>query len=477
MKILCYIVTYNAASHIEGVLSQIPAQCWENPDYQFHALISDDCSTDDTVAVCQRYIATAGRPIRVRRTSHNLGYGGNQKQGYDTATREGYDAVILLHGDGQYHPKYLPAMIQPLLENAACVLGSRMLHKQKALSGGMPLYKFFGNIGLTGFQNRVMHASLAEWHTGLRAYSVRALSTIPYRYNSDGYVFDTEILIQLLDAKLPVREIPIDTHYGDEVCHVNSPKYALRVVRAMLGYKLHRLGLVYFPQYHTGPQQYPSKLDFPSSHSFALEQAFGAKCVADIGGHAGYVAQQLLTSGARVHGFDIAPPDARTDRAYSSYTQTNLDHWADSPTPAIRPDTVLLLDVLEHLREPQDLLFRLRDMLEPGSRVIITLPNIAFFSIRVRMLLGLFHYTTRGLLDRTHLRFFTFSSIESMLVKQGYVIVMRRGIPAPFPLVMGRGRMSRALLKLNQLLICISRSLFAYQIGIVAMPKAISHDS
>lgn len=477
MNILCYIVTYNASAHIAGVLDAIPAECWANPAYRFSVLISDDCSTDDTVQVCKHYIATHDRPISVLRTPHNLGYGGNQKQGYATAIREGYDAVILLHGDGQYKPEYLPAMITALLGGAGAVLGSRMLQKQRALKGGMPLYKFFGNIGLTSFQNRVMHASLAEWHTGLRAYGTRALAAIPYRYNSDGYVFDTEILIQLLDAGITICEIPIDTHYGDEVCHVNSPKYALRVVRAMLGYKLHKLGLAYFPQYHTSPQHYPPKTDFSSSHRFALEQALGAKIVADIGGHAGYVSRQLKNSGAQLHGFDLTPPEKIFPGAYDSYTQLDLNHWAAHPTPAVRPDTVLLLDVLEHLHEPQDFLYHLRDMLDTGTRVIITLPNIAFISVRARMFFGIFHYTTRGILDRTHLRFFTFRSIESMLKKQGYVIVMRQGIPAPFPLLLGKGRISRTLLKLNQLLIYLCKGVFAYQIGIVAMPKAISHDS
>src|SRR5688500_18403179 len=100
-KVLCYIVAYNASRFIEGVLDRIPAECWSNGRYAFDVLISDDCSPDNTLEICQRYIAQTPHPIKASRTKHNLGYGGNQKLGYDYAIQHGYDVVILLHGDGQ----------------------------------------------------------------------------------------------------------------------------------------------------------------------------------------------------------------------------------------------------------------------------------------------------------------------------------------------------------------------------------------
>src|SRR5204863_3520188 len=155
------------------------------------------------------------------------------------------------------------------------VFGSRMLDGSRALSGGMPLYKFLGNRLLSWFQNLMLGASLSEFHSGYRVYSVAALQKIPFELNTNDFHFDTEIIIQLLFARLRIRELPIPTYYGDEICRVNGLKYAKDVLAATLRNVAHRSGLLYQRRFEPVAEQnnahYDLKLGYASSHQFALD--------------------------------------------------------------------------------------------------------------------------------------------------------------------------------------------------------------
>jgi glycosyltransferase involved in cell wall biosynthesis len=215
------------------VIRRIPTALLER--YELDVLIIDDASRDGTFARGFEESRREGVPFRVRVLFNpvNQGYGGNQKLGYRYAIDNGYDLVAMVHGDGQYAPECLPGLLKPFEgEKIGAVFGSRMLTASGALRGGMPLYKFAGNRVLTWIQNRLLRSSLSEFHSGYRLYSVRALQSIPFERNSKDFHFDTEIIIQLLIAKVPIQELPIPTFYGDEICRVNGIAYALNVVLA-----------------------------------------------------------------------------------------------------------------------------------------------------------------------------------------------------------------------------------------------------
>src|SRR5205085_662872 len=155
------------------------------------------------------------------------GYGGNQKIGFHYAMEHGFGLVILLHGDGQYAPELVLKFVEKWEEtHSAVVLGSRMIEKRSALKGRMPFYKWIGNQVLTKLQNKIVGSDLSEFHTGFRAYDVGFLRQVPFDLNTDGFHFDTEILLQAFALKARVAEFPIPTFYGDEVCHVNGISYA-----------------------------------------------------------------------------------------------------------------------------------------------------------------------------------------------------------------------------------------------------------
>ena len=177
------------------------------------------------------------------RHPQNLGYGGNQKAGYRMAIEEDLDIIVMLHGDGQYAPECLPEIVAPLERGEAdAVMGSRMLEAGAARRGGMPLYKYVGNRILTTFENQVLGTSLSEFHSGYRAYSVPALRALSFEQNSDGFNFDTQIIIQLVDAGKRIVEVPIPTYYGDEICYVDGLKYAKDISTDVVRYRLGKMG-------------------------------------------------------------------------------------------------------------------------------------------------------------------------------------------------------------------------------------------
>ena len=228
IKIGILVVAYNAESTIESTLSRIP----EAFVSEIHSiLISDDKSKDLTSARATNFADRSRLPIQVVSQPINLGYGGNQKFGYSWAIQNHWDVVVLLHADGQYAPEFIPQIVKPLLENKAdAVFGSRMLNKRDALKGGMPKYKWVGNQILTFLQNKLTNQNFSEWHSGYRAYTVEALLKLNLGKLSNGFRFDTQIILELLAAKQRITEIPIPTYYGDEISHVNGLEYAREII-------------------------------------------------------------------------------------------------------------------------------------------------------------------------------------------------------------------------------------------------------
>jgi glycosyltransferase involved in cell wall biosynthesis len=271
-RLLVFVVAYNAEHTLQNVLSRISPSLAD--DYDVEILAIDDASADRTFEVGHQ-IKTGKSlpfPLRVLLNPVNQGYGGNQKIGYHYALKNNFDFVALLHGDGQYAPEALPELLKPLTEGSAdAVFGSRMLTQGAAIKGGMPLYKFLGNKILTWCQNRLLHTVFSEFHSGYRVYSTAALKTIPFDRNTNDFHFNTEIIIQLLIVGMRVRELPIPTYYGDEICHVNGIKYAWNIIKTTFNARIHDWNIFYDSKYDCAPQQasngyYQLKIGYDSPH-------------------------------------------------------------------------------------------------------------------------------------------------------------------------------------------------------------------
>ena len=472
-RLLIFIVAYNAEQTITKVLQRIPAGL-RTPEVE--VLIVDDFSQDKTFETSLRFQQTEdlGLKLTVLRTPENQGYGGNQKLGYRYAIDQGFDFVALIHGDGQYAPEKLPELLAPLLRGEAeAVLGSRMLDKGAARAGGMPIYKWLGNQILTHFQNRMLRTRFSEFHSGYRLYSTQALAQIPFERNTNDFHFDSEIIVQLLLKKLRIIELPIPTYYGDEICHVNGMKYAWDICKTMLRVQFHQANLLFDRRFEVdAPQEkYDLKLGFTSSHTAAIDAARPGGHLLDIGCGQGYVAQELAAKGCRVTGMDQSVPNVSPQPGQIEFIRWNLDR-KEFPVNVSEFDQILLLDIIEHLKEPETFMDQLRLAAAcKRPEVIITTANIGFFVTRLMLLFGQFNYGKKGILDATHTRLFTFRSLHALLEQSGYKILETRGIPAPFPKALGYNVFSRLLLWLNEILIHFSKALFSYQILVRAEAK------
>jgi glycosyltransferase involved in cell wall biosynthesis len=474
-RVLIFVVAYHAETTITNVVQRVPSELLK--EYDIDVLIIDDSSRDKTFERSHELTKRPDIPfnIRVLFNPVNQGYGGNQKLGYRYAIENGYDFVALLHGDGQYAPECLPGLLKALTQDgeAAAVFGSRMMLPNGALHGGMPLYKYVGNKILTWLQNRLLRSKLSEFHSGYRIYSVRALKAIPFEHNSNDFHFDTEIIIQLMIAKLPIVEMPIPTYYGDEICRVNGLRYAFNVILATLRARLQELSLFYDRIYDCAPvplSQYSPKFSFSSPHSFTLGVIPENSRVLDLGCAGGYIGSALKQRKAcQITGVDAV--SLRTQNLDNFYIRDLNDGLHGVPVE--EHDFVLLLDVIEHLAAPEKFLDQLREKLSlnPNAELIISTANVGFIITRLMLLLGQFNYGKRGILDLTHTRLFTFASLSRSLEQAGFIIVETKAVPAPFPFALGYNAISTFFLKVNSVLIYLSRGLFAYQMIIRAKAR------
>ena len=473
-RLLIFIVAYHAQDTIEKVLLRIPSSL--NNNYVVEVLVIDDASNDKTFEIGHKISISGQLPFRtlVLFNPVNQGYGGNQKIGYRYAIDNKFDFVALIHGDGQYAPECLPDLLWPFFEqDADAVFGSRMLKARDALKGGMPYYKYFGNKVLTKIQNTVLKSSLTEFHSGYRIYKISALKNIPFELNTNDFHFDTEIIIQLLFSHKKIVELPIPTYYGDEICRVNGVRYAFDVVKSVILSRLQSLGILYSPQFDfskNGTEQYQLKLGYLSPHSEAINSIDNGNSVLDLGAAGGYLGQHLaLQKGCKVTAVDYYPI------AHQDNLQSVLRHDLNDGPPNLDYesfDDILLLDVLEHLYNPEVFLNKLRLATQKNQklRIFASTGNIGFFIPRFMLFFGQFNYGKRGILDLTHTRLFTFHSFQELFLKNGFEIEMVKGIPGPYPLAFKNKYISHFLIYLNKLLIGISKGLFSYQIFIVAKP-------
>jgi len=237
-KVLVVLPAYNAAQTLERTFRDIPL------DVVDEVLLVDDASQDETIAVARRL------GIRCFVHQRNLGYGRNQKTCYSEALKSGADIVVMVHPDYQYSPKIIPAMAGLVASGEYEVaIGSRILGG-KARQGGMPFYKYLFNRLLTLFENLLLGAKLSEYHTGFRAFSRRVLESLPLLENSDDFVFDNEMLAQVIFFDFPIGEVSCPTRYFPEASSINFPrsvKYGLGVVFTSVKFVLQKLGWAQFP--------------------------------------------------------------------------------------------------------------------------------------------------------------------------------------------------------------------------------------
>ncbi len=474
MKILIYVVCYNAQKYINNVLKRIPSQYRNDPDIKI--VVSDDCSSDNTAETAFQVCKELGcNNFEVFRTKVNQGYGGNQKIGYNYACSNGFDYVILLHGDGQYAPEELDNFFKLFKDNPDIILGSRMLIRKNALKGRMPIIRFISNIILTKIQNFLAQTDFAEFHTGYRAYSTKFLKEVPFELNSNDFDFDTDILLQAKFLGKKIKEFPISTFYGQEKSNVKLIKYGMDILKTTLKFRMQQIGIGCSLKFRGSKQLvYKDKFGYKfSTHYYLFKtiKTYKPKRILEIASGAGYLGEKLRNENIWLTGIDLYPP---RNTYYNKFFCDNIEQFDWSKLDGDHFDIVCLMDILEHLKEPEKLLLALRNSLKLENAIfVISVPNVAFFTIRIGLLCGWFNYADRGILDIDHKRLFTHSSFHTMLKECGFKISRTIAVPPPFKLI-NKSFLSDIFAITFNLLNKIFPGLFSFQIVKIATPIPVS---
>jgi glycosyltransferase involved in cell wall biosynthesis len=231
-RVIAVMPAYNAETTLGRTVSDIPKGSIDD------IILVDDCSSDKTVRLAREL------GLHVIEHERNLGYGGNQKTCYRAALEAGAEIVVMIHPDYQYDSRLIPYMTG-LIGDDVCdvVLGNRIRTRREAMGGGMPLYKYLSNRGLTIVENFAMGQNLGEWHSGLRAYRRRVLETIPWERNSNDFVFDCQFLVQAAGLGFRIGDIPTPARYFAEASSINfqrSVRYGMGSLYTVARYHLHR---------------------------------------------------------------------------------------------------------------------------------------------------------------------------------------------------------------------------------------------
>ena len=258
-KILVFIPCFNVSKYVFNTFENIPFK-EINKLAKVTYLFIEDCSNDQTYLEIKKIknnylFRNINNKISIIKNKINLGYGGVQKLAYNYCKEKKIDFCIMLHGDGQYNPMYLPKFIKLLLKNhniinkknltinkvrVLGVFGSRMIDWKKAIEGNMPIYKFLGNKFLTYIQNFLLSTSMSEFHSGYRSYDIKNLNMIKFSKLSNKFDFDTQIIIEAVKRNFLIKEFSISTFYGDQVSHLKSIPYGFSVLFSCLKYFLYK---------------------------------------------------------------------------------------------------------------------------------------------------------------------------------------------------------------------------------------------
>lgn len=233
-KVIVVLPAYNAASTLKKTLDDIPT------GFVDEIVLVDDSSKDDTVKLAESLSQISKIPLIVHKHDKNRGYGGNQKTCYKIALERNAGIIVMLHPDYQYDPKLIKHFVDFIDSGYFDVmLGSRIRTRHEALLGGMPLYKYISNRVLTFIENILSGQNLSEWHTGMRAYKREVLEKTDFAKNSEDFLFDSQMLFNILRADYKIGEIPVPVRYFPEASSINfkrSVKYGIGTIFESLKY-------------------------------------------------------------------------------------------------------------------------------------------------------------------------------------------------------------------------------------------------
>jgi 2-polyprenyl-3-methyl-5-hydroxy-6-metoxy-1,4-benzoquinol methylase len=382
--------------------------------------------------------------VALRANPRSYGYGGRRKVAFEYALERGFDLAIVLEGDGRHPPERLPDLLAAaVLEKSPVVLGSR--------ETGAPRWTSLCLRAFLGMQ-------VGDWTSGFRLYSCDVLRRIPFQLASDDRRFDTQVLIQCRALGVPVREVRAGSFEepGASAADAISPA---------VEYRLHQLHLQRNGAFLVDRDvRYTFKRSRTGSHVQILDAIRPGTRVLDLGCSQGLLARPLAGKGVRTTGVDVGPAE-KVSGDLERYYRRDLEEPLDIPEERVF-DYVVVADVIEHVRNREQLLRSARRYLKPDGRLLISTPNIAVWFYRLSLLVGRFEYGPRGVLDETHVHLYTQSTFRREVERGGFRVLRRRVTSLPFEVLFESTGQSRLVALMNELYWVLARlypKMFAYQ--------------
>ena len=407
-----------------------------------------------------------GGRFEIRRWRRNLAGDRDVKRGFREAIQDRFDYVVALPDDRSISPAVVWALLKPLVDGDADAVIEVGASASKAVRARL----------LAWLQEVLVGRRLGGHNSGRRAYSVAALSQLPLNANSSEDSIHDEVMLQLIAGRFRIGEAAIAGSVVEKPRPSHGIGQAWKALKTAAAYRLHKAGLLYDRRFDLKRgRQYTFKRNRFSSHrriaALAGAPAAGPSSqLLDVGCGGGFLAASLARQGFEVCGVDAY--DSLEARRYCRefiVADVENDDWLHERPAA---ETIVFADVLEHLRDPEKMLLRMRRRLKSGGRIIASTGNVAHIFIRLSLLVGVFRYTERGILDRTHVRLFTTRSFRRLFVDCGFKITKVRYCPIPFENVFPRWRRFADLLSaLNMAFVWVWPSLFAYQTVVEARPS------
>jgi len=422
----------------------------------------------------------SGLPVRLHRDPRDSGYGGARRAAFEYARVRGFDYVIQLRGDGAHPPEALPGLLHAaLVGGQRVVIASRLVDRVETLRAGMTLARLAAHTLATGFQNRALGLALRDYHSSYRLYAASVLHGIPFQLNATDRRFETQILIQCRALGVPLCEVPVLPAWKEYGGGREGLREVIRGCATAVDYRLHQMHLTrrgcFFVEQDV---HYTLKRSPTSSHMQIVASIRPGSRVLDLGCSQGLLAGPLREKDVRMVGVDSGPPE-RLAAEVEAYHRRDLEQPLELPLGRVF-DYVVVADVIEHLRNRTQLMRSARRFLREDGRLIISTPNVALWFYRLSLLAGRFEYGPRGVLDETHVRFYTGASFRREVEKAGFQVIRQRVTALPFEVVFqstGRSRLVRMIAETYHLLARAWPSLFAYQFILEAEIITLDHDA
>ncbi len=418
--------------------------------------------------------------LRFHRNPRQYGYGSAREAAFEYALGRGFEHVVVMRGDGSHPPALVDELVQAVLADPeAVVIASRPGIPRDGRGGlGGWVDRLEATAG-SRLHERALGIGLRDYQSSYRVYPVEALRHLPFQLNDDGEGFDTELLIQLRALGAPTREVEAGRSWREWRRPGGGLRRLARSLLATLGYRLHQLHFTRRGQYLIDHGvHYTLKLSPTGSHMQIVDAIRDESRVLDLGCSQGLLARPLLEKKVELTGVDAAEAHG-VAREVAAYYQRDLDLPLELPVGRVF-DYVVVADVIEHVRNREQMLRGARRYLKKDGRLIISTGNLALWFYRLSLLVGRFEYGPRGILDRTHVHLYTRATFRREVERAGFHILEERVTSLPFEVVFestGRSRQVQRLARAYHWLAKLWPEMFAYQIILEAEIETLDDEA